>query len=100
MVKSCLCVKQISVHVKGRGNALHGGQMSQDDVHGVNGVSAQGFIQVQRLRNASPCQDFVQHVPADQRHKSNGDFKRAVLPSFSWQGDVQINLKMRGERDY
>lgn len=74
-------------------NSLHRGQVSKDDVHGVNRISAEGFLQVQRFGHTTPRQDFVQHVPADQRHKSDGDFKRAVLPTFAWQCDIQVDLK-------
>lgn len=76
-------------------NSLHGGQVSKDDVHGVNGVGADRFLQVHRLRHSASRQDFVQHVPADQRHKLNGDFKWAVLPTVTWQGDIQVDLKRK-----
>lgn len=76
-------------------NSLHGGQVSKDDVHGVNRVGADGFLQVHRLGHAASRQHFVKHVPADQRHKPNGDFKRAVLPTITWQGDIQIHLKRK-----
>lgn len=74
-------------------NSLHGGQVTKDDVHSVNGVSADRFLQVYRLGHGASRQDFVQHVPADQWHKLDGDFKWAVLPAITWQGDIQINLK-------
>lgn len=80
--------------VKGE-NSLHGGQVSKDDIHGVNGVGADRFLQVHRLGHSAPRQHFVQHVPADQRHKPNGDFKRAILPSVTGQGDIQIDLKRK-----
>lgn len=67
--------------------------MSEDDVHGMNRISAEGFLQVQWFGHTTSRQDFVQHVPADQRHKSDCDFKWAVLPTFTWQGDIQIDLK-------
>lgn len=73
-------------------NSLHGGQVTKDDVHGVNGVSADRFLQVWWLRRGASCQDFVQHVPADQRHKPDGDFKWAVFPTITWKGDIQIDL--------
>ena len=51
--------------VKGE-NSLHGGQVSKNDVHGVNRVGADGFFQVHRLGHTASRQDFVEHVPADQ----------------------------------
>jgi len=59
----------------------------------VDGVGADGFLQVHRLGHGASRQDFVQHVPADQRHEPDGDFEGAVLPTVTWQGDVQIDLK-------
>lgn len=67
--------------------------MSKDDVHSVNGVGADGFLQVHGFSHSASRQDFVQHVPADQRHKFYGDFKWAVLPTFTGQRDIQINLR-------
>lgn len=71
-----------------RENSLHGGQVSQHDIHSMNWVGADGFVQVHWLTNNTPCQDFMQHVPADQRYKLNGDFKWAVLPTVTWQGNI------------
>lgn len=69
--------------------------MSKDYVHCVNRVSADGFLQVHWFRHVASCQDFVQHVPADQRHESHADFERAVLPTFTWQCDIQVDLKRK-----
>lgn len=69
--------------------------MSKDDVHGVNGIGADRFLQVHWLGLDAPRQDFVQHVPADQRHELNGDFKRAVFPAVTWQSDIKVNLKKK-----
>lgn len=69
--------------------------MTKDDVHGVNGVSADRFLQVWRFGHGASCQDLMQHVPADQRHKSDGDFKWAVFPTVTRKGDIQINLKRK-----
>lgn len=69
--------------------------MTKDDVHGVNGISADRFLQVWRLGRGASCQDLVQHVPADQRHKSDGDFKWAVFPTVTWKGDIQVDLKRK-----
>lgn len=66
--------------------------MSKDHVYSVNRISADGFLQVHGLGNAASCQDFVQHVPADQRHEPDGDLKGTVLPALTWQGNVQVHL--------
>lgn len=73
--------------------------MSEDHVYGVDRVGAERLVQVQRFGNAAPGQDFVQQVPADQRHEPEADLKRAVLPTFARQGDVQIHLRRtRGDQ--
>lgn len=67
--------------------------MSQDHVHSLDWVGAQWAVQVQRVGVSSSHQDLVQQVPADRRHKLDGDFKGAVLPAFTWKGDVQVHLQ-------
>lgn len=71
---------------------LHGGQVSEHHIHCVHWVGADGFVQLQGLGHAASSQHLMQHVPADQRHKLNGDFKRPVFTTFSWQRDIQVNL--------
>lgn len=46
-------------------NSLHGGQVTKDDIHGMNGVSADRLVQVCWFGHDASCQDFVKHVPAD-----------------------------------
>lgn len=71
---------------------LHGGQVSEHHVHCVHRVGADRLVQLQRLRHAASGQHLMQQVPADQRHKLNGDFKRSVFAPFSWQRDIQVHL--------
>lgn len=75
-------------------DSLHGRQMSQNDVHRVDGVGAERLVQVHRLGRAASFQDVVQQMPADQRHKFKRYLERPILPSFPWQGHVQINLRV------
>lgn len=71
---------------------LHGGQVPEHNVHRVHRVGADGLVQLQRLGHAASGQHLMQQMPADQRHKLNGDFKRPVFTPFSRQRDVQIHL--------
>lgn len=73
-------------------NLLHGGQVAKNNIHGVHGVGADWLLQVHRLRHDAASQNFMQHVPADQRHEPDGDLKWAVLPTVSWESDIQVNL--------
>lgn len=72
--------------------------MSQHHVHRVHGVGADGLVQLQGLRHAAASQHLVEHVPADQRHELDGNFKRAIFPSLAWQRDVQVHLRRGAER--
>lgn len=71
--------------------------MSQHHVHGVHRVGADGLVQLQGFGHAAPRQHLVEHVPADQRHELDGHFEGPVLPSLSWQGDVQVHLGEGGK---
>lgn len=58
--------------------------MSQHHIHCVYGVGADRFVQLQGLRHATASQHLVEHVPADQRHKFDGNFEGAIFPSLTW----------------
>lgn len=72
---------------------LHGGQVSEHHVYGVHRIGADRLVQLQGLGHAASCQHLMQQVPADQRHKLYGDFKRSVFAPFSWQRDIQVHLR-------
>lgn len=40
-------------------NLLHGGQVAKNNVHGVHGVGADWFLQVDRLSHDAPSQNFM-----------------------------------------
>lgn len=76
-------------------HSLHGRQVAEDHVHGVNRVGADGLLQVCRLSSSVSSQDVVKQVPADQRHELDGDLEGAVLPPVPRQRHVHINLRTR-----
>lgn len=76
-------------------HSLHGRQVAEDDVYGVDRVGADGLLQLCRLSSSLSSQHVVEHVPADQRHKLDGDLKGAVLPAVTRQRHVQIHLRSR-----
>lgn len=76
-------------------HSLHGRQVAEDHVHGVNRVGADGLLQVCRLSSSVSGQDLVKQVPADLRHELDGDLEGAVLPTVPRQRHVQINLRTR-----
>ena len=65
-------------------SSLHGGQVSQDHVHCMDRVGADGLVQLERLRHAAAGQHLVEHVPADQRHKLDGHLEGTIFPSLTW----------------
>lgn len=69
--------------------------MPEDHVHRVNRVGADGLLQVRGLGSGVASQHVVKHVPADQRHKLDGDLKGAVLAAVARQRHVQIDLRSR-----
>ena len=71
--------------------------MSQHHVHCVHRVGADGLVQLQGLRHAAAGQHLVEHVPADQRRKLDGNFEGAIFASLTWQSDIQVHLR-GGER--
>lgn len=66
--------------------------MAQDNIYSMYGIGADWLIEFQRIRRAPSSEDLMQHVPTDQWHKFNGDLENPVLPTFPWQGHVQVHL--------
>lgn len=77
---------------KNRSSSLHRREVSQHYVHCMNGVGADGLVQLQRFRHAAPSQHFVEHVPTDQRHKLDGNFKGSIFPALAWKSDIEVHL--------
>lgn len=46
-------------------------------------VGADGLVQLKRLRHAAASEHLVEHVPADQRDKFDGNFERTIFPSLT-----------------
>lgn len=66
--------------------------MSQDYIHGMHRVGADGLVQLKRFRHAAARQHLMQHVPTDQRHELDGNFKGTVFASLAWKGDIKVHL--------
>lgn len=56
------------------------------------GVGADRLVQLKGLRHAAARQHFMEHVPADERHKLNGDFEGPIFTSLPWKSDIQVHL--------
>lgn len=78
-------------------SSLHGGQVSQHNIHCVYRVGADGLVQLQGLRHAAASQHLVEHMPADQRHKLDGNFEGAIFPPLTWESDIQVHLRKKKE---
>lgn len=74
-------------------NILHGRQVAEDHVHSMHRVGADGLVQLQGFWHPTTSQDLMKQVPADQRHKLDADLEGPVLPSLSWQSNIQVDLQ-------